>query len=52
MGEVATVLEAVFEGALRVGGGVDEAVGKAWVGSLIVDAGGAVVGVAGESGEF
>ena len=50
MGEVATVLEAVFEGALRGGGGVDEAVGKAWVESLVGDAGEAVVGVTGESG--
>ena len=50
MGEVATVVEAVFEGALRGGGGVDEAVGKAWVESLVGDAGEAVVGVTGESG--
>ena len=49
MGEVAAVLEAVFEGARRASGGVGEAVGEAWAESLFGDAGEAVVGVAGES---
>ena len=43
MGEVA-VLEAVFEGALRAGGGMGEVMGEARVGSLAGDAGEAVVG--------
>jgi len=49
VGEVAAVLEAVFEGARRGGGGVGEAVGEAWAESLLGDVGEAVVGVAGES---
>ena len=43
------MLEAVFEGARRAGGGVGEAVGEAWAESLLGDVGEAVVGVAGES---
>jgi len=49
VGEVAAVLEAVFEGARRAGGGVGEVVGEAWAESLLEDVGEAVVGVAGES---
>ena len=45
------MLEAVFEGARRAGGGVGEAVGETRAESLVGDAGEAVVGVAGESGE-
>ena len=51
MGEVAAVLQAVFEGARRAGGGVGEAVGEARAESLLGDVGEAVVGVAGESSE-
>ena len=43
------MLEAVFEGARRAGGGVGEAVGETRAESLVGDAGEAVVGVAGES---
>jgi hypothetical protein len=49
LGEVAAVLEAVFEGARRAGGGVGEAVGEARAELLLGDVGEAVVGVAGES---
>ena len=49
MGEVA-VLEAVFEGALRAGGGMGEVMGEARVGSLVGDAGEAVVGELGAPG--
>ena len=45
------MLEAVFEGARRAGGGVGEAVGEARAESLVGGAGEAVVSVAGESGE-
>ena len=43
------MLEAVFEGARRAGGGVGEAVGETRAESLVGDAGEAAVGVAGES---
>ena len=43
-------MEAVFEGARRAGGGVNEEMGEARAESLVGDAGEAVVGVAGESG--
>jgi len=46
---VAAVLEAIFEGAWRAGGGVGEAAGEARAESLLGDVGEAVVGVAGES---
>ena len=46
MGEVAAVLEAIFEGARRAGDGVGEAVGEARAAWGRV--GEAVVGVAGE----
>jgi hypothetical protein len=49
VGEVAAVLEAVFDGARRADGGVGEAVGEARAESLLGDVGEAVVGVAGES---
>ena len=42
------MLEAVFEGARRAGGGVGEAVGETRAESLVGGAGEAVVGVAGE----
>ena len=44
MGEVAAVLEVVFEGARRAGSGLGEAVGEARAESLVGDAGEAVVG--------
>ena len=58
VGEVATAVELVFEGAQRAGSGtgeavgeaVGEALGEARVELLVGDAGEAVVGVAGESG--
>ena len=46
VGEVA-VLEAVFEGALRAGGGMGEVMGEARVWSLVGDAGKAAVGESG-----
>ena len=49
MGEVAAVLQVVFEGARRAGGGVGEVVGEARAESLVGDKSEAVVGVAGES---
>ena len=43
-------MEAVFEGARRAGGGVNEAMGESRAESLVGDVGEAVVGVVGESG--
>ena len=48
MGEV-VVLEAVFEGALRAGGGMGEVIVEARVGSLVGDAGEAVRGRVGRA---
>ena len=49
MGEVAAVLEAIFEVARRARGGMGESVGEARAELLLGDVGEAVVGVAGES---
>ena len=40
-------MEVVFEGVLRAGGGMGEVIGEARVGSLVGDAGKAVVGESG-----